>query len=117
MRIGLGTIWIAATIAIMIALAFRIAAGGSDFPQSTPIEQVSSLDTEASLLLGDLAADPVLAGRSDDFGPANETILAERDLSDGFKDLGQSAAIVMIAALAIACSVVSAIWLKGRLVY
>lgn len=117
MRIGAGTIWVAATLAIMAVLAFRIAAGGSDLPQPSPAGPILSLETEASLLLGKLARDPVFAARSENSESDYEPLLTERKLSDGFEDLGQSAAIVLLSAIAIASGLVGAVWLKGRLSY
>ncbi len=117
MRIGAGTIWVGATIAIMAVLAFRIAAGGSDLPQPIPTDQILSLDAEASLLLGNLASDPALAARGGDSGLTDDAVLVEIKTSDGFEDLEQAAAIVLLSAIAIASGLVCAVWLKGRLKY
>lgn len=117
MRIGAGTIWIATTVAIMAVLAFRIAEGSSDLPQPSPPDASLTLETEASLLLGSLATDPVLANRSGKDEFTDGTALGEARISDAFEDLGQSAAIVLLSALAIASGLVGAIWLKGRLSY
>ena len=117
MRIGAGTIWVAATLAIMAVLAFRIAAGGSDLPQPSPAGPILSLETEASLLLGKLARDPVLVARGGNSEFANDVVLIEIKTSEGFEDLGQAAAIVLLSAIAIASGLVGAVWLKGRLSY
>ncbi len=107
----------AATVAIMVVLAFRIAAGGSDLPRPSPTTQSLSLEAEASLLLGNLASDAMLAARSGDAEFTDEATLGDARASDGFKDLGQSAAFVLLSALAIASGLVGAIWLKDRLSY
>ncbi len=117
MRIGIGTIWVIATVAVMAVLAFRIAAGGGDLPQPIPTDQILSLNTEASLLLGNLAGDPAPAARGNDSGIADNVVLIEAETSDAFDDLAQSAAIVMLSAIAIASGLVGAVWLKDRLSY
>ncbi len=110
-------IWVVATVAVMAVLAFRIAAGGSGLAQPIPADQLLSSDTEASPLLENLASDPALAARAGDSGIAEDAVLVEIKTSDGFEDLEQSAAIVLLSAIAIASGLVGAVWLKGRFSY